>query len=157
MPGCVMSDERILGARRFFPFAPRGVLYGTWGVGIFDHQGIPPWTFASSSCAAVTAAISPSIAAQHHRKIPRCTPAPARLPQNCVPGAAAPSFKLQYSGSAESAVEEYYGREFTFYLRAHDKKTGVTLARATCSADTHGAVTALTTTEAGNASVAKTL
>jgi hypothetical protein len=107
---------------------------------------------------AATAAISPSIAtaaSPQDTALQAC--ASAFAAKIASPGTAAPSFKLQYSGSqSESAVEEYYGHDFTFYLRAHDKKTGVTLARATCSADTHGAVTALTTTEVGNANLAKT-
>jgi hypothetical protein len=109
-------------------------------------------------CAAAAAAISPSIAAAaspQDTALQAC--ASAFAAKIASPGTAAPSFKLQYNGSAESAVEEYYGHEFTFYLRAHDKKTGVTLARATCSADTHGAVTALATTDTRDASLAKTL
>ena len=108
---------------------------------------------------AATAAISPSIAAAaspQDNALQAC--ASAFAAKIASPGAAAPSFKVQYTGSrSESAVEGYYGHEFTFYLRAHDKKTGVTLGRATCSANTHGAVTALTTTEVSDASLAKTL
>ncbi len=44
-----------------------------------------------------------------------------------------------------SAIADYYsGHEFTFYLQAHDPKTGVTLARATCTADARGTQVALT-------------
>jgi hypothetical protein len=107
--------------------------------------------------AAVIAAISPSIAAASPQDDALHACASAFAATIASPGTAAPSFKLQYDGSPESAVEQYYGRELTFYLRAHDKKTGVTLARATCTADTHGTITALTTTEARDASVAKTL
>jgi hypothetical protein len=61
----------------------------------------------------------------------------------------APSFKLKYhSESAGPLVDYYSSHEFTFYLQAHDPKSGLTVARATCSADTHGAVIALTATPA---------
>jgi hypothetical protein len=110
-------------------------------------------------CAAAAAAISPSIAsAASPQDLALQACANAFAAKIASPSTAAPSFKLQYNGSqTESAVEGYYGREFTFYLSAHDKKTGVKLGRATCTADTHGAVTALTTTEVHDASLAKTL
>jgi hypothetical protein len=63
-------------------------------------------------------------------------------------GSDAPLFKLKYrSSQAGSAIADYYsGHEYTFYLQAHDPKTGATVARATCSADTRGIQVALTAT-----------
>jgi hypothetical protein len=62
-------------------------------------------------------------------------------------GSGAPTFTLKYHSESAGALADYYGsHEFTFYLQARDPKTGLTLARATCSADTRGAVVALTAT-----------
>jgi len=64
-----------------------------------------------------------------------------------APGSAAPAFKLKYHSESAGSLADYYSsRAFTFYLQARDPKTGLTLARATCSADTRGAVIALTAT-----------
>jgi hypothetical protein len=65
-----------------------------------------------------------------------------------TPGSVAPSFKLRYrSSQVGSSIVDYYSRhEYTFYLQAHDLKTGATLARATCSADPRGTQVALTAT-----------
>jgi hypothetical protein len=61
-------------------------------------------------------------------------------------GSVAPTFKLKYHSESAGALADYYGsHDFTFYLQARDAKTGLTLARATCSADNRGAV-ALTAT-----------
>jgi hypothetical protein len=64
------------------------------------------------------------------------------------PGSDAPSFKLKYrSSQARSSIVDYYSsHDYTFYLQARDLKTGVTLARATCTADTRGTQIALTAT-----------
>jgi hypothetical protein len=62
-------------------------------------------------------------------------------------GSAAPAIKLKYHHSESAGLADYYSsHEFTFYLQARDPKTGLTLARATCSADTHGTVVGLTAT-----------
>jgi hypothetical protein len=59
-------------------------------------------------------------------------------------GSGAPTFTLKYHSESAGPLADYYGsHEFTFDLQARDPKTGLTLARATCSADTHGAVVAL--------------
>jgi hypothetical protein len=65
-----------------------------------------------------------------------------------APGSSAPAFTLKYRNSqAGSAIAEYYGsREFTFYLQAQDLKTGATVARAKCTADTRGIQIALSAT-----------
>ena len=65
-----------------------------------------------------------------------------------TPGSSAPAFKLKYRSSpAGSAIADYYSRhEYTFYLQAHDPKSGATLARATCTADARGIQVALRTT-----------
>src|SRR5258708_40151108 len=55
-------------------------------------------------------------------------------------GAGAPTFKLKYLGGQRgSTLADYYsGGEYTFYLKAHNPKTGMTLARATCTTDMQG-------------------
>ncbi|MDP9009720.1 MAG: hypothetical protein M3N91_13615 [Pseudomonadota bacterium] len=61
----------------------------------------------------------------------------------------APTFKLKYHSESVGTLDNYYrDHEYTFYLQAHDPKTGSTLARATCSADKSGTVVALTATPA---------
>ena len=61
-----------------------------------------------------------------------------------APGAAAPAFKLAYrSNEFAGSMLEFYTREYTFDLNANDPKTGLPIARASCSTDAHGAVVAL--------------
>jgi hypothetical protein len=60
------------------------------------------------------------------------------------PGAAAPAFKVAYHGNIYTgSMLEFYTREYTFDLHANDPKTGLPIARASCSTDTRGAVVAL--------------
>jgi hypothetical protein len=60
------------------------------------------------------------------------------------PGAAAPAFKVDYSGNQNSgSMLEFYTREFTFDMYAKDPKTGLPIARASCSTDSRGSVVAL--------------
>jgi hypothetical protein len=98
--------------------------------------------------AASIAAISPAIshASPENSALGVC--ARAFAASMATPGSNAPAFKLKYRGSAAgSAIADYYsGHEYTFYLQAHDLKTGATLARATCKADTRGTLIALTET-----------
>jgi hypothetical protein len=103
----------------------------------------------AATCPAIAAAASPQYTALN-----AC--ASALATKIAAPGSAAPSYKVDYRGSqSESAIEEYYGREYTFYLRAHDPKTGLTVARATCSVDIHGSVSL--TTDGSTAALAKIL
>jgi hypothetical protein len=95
--------------------------------------------------AASTAALLPcvSFASPENAALGAC--ARAFAASMASPGSSAPVFKLKYSGSpAQSTIAAYYGRhEYTFYLQAHDPKTGATLARATCTTDTRGSQVAL--------------
>lgn len=64
-----------------------------------------------------------------------------------APGAAVPAFKLDYRGDHEEGpVATYYDHQYTFFLKAHNAKTGLPLANATCSADMRGTVIALRAT-----------
>jgi hypothetical protein len=96
--------------------------------------------------AAFIGVISPivSLASTENAALNACAQAFAT---SLAPGSAAPAFTLKYhSGSAGPLADYYNSQKFTFYLQARDPKTGLTLARATCSADTRGAVIALTAT-----------
>jgi hypothetical protein len=96
--------------------------------------------------AASIAAISPAIsyAAPEDSALKACAQAFA---SSLSSDSAPPAFKLKYRADAPGALADYYsGNEYTFYLQANDPKTGSTLARATCSANTRGAVLALTAT-----------
>jgi hypothetical protein len=60
------------------------------------------------------------------------------------PGSTAPSFKVAYRANLYTgSMLEFYSREFTFDLNAKDPKTGLAIARASCSTDSSGAVIAL--------------
>jgi len=54
-----------------------------------------------------------------------------------------PTYKLAYRGSFGSSLTDFYPTEYTFTLEAHDPKTGLPIARARCSTDSHGTVTAI--------------
>ena len=62
-----------------------------------------------------------------------------------APGSSAPAFKLIRTSEPESAIDDYYtGHEYTFYLQAHDLRTGATVASANCTADARASQVALT-------------
>lgn len=98
--------------------------------------------------AASIAALSPSLshASPENAALDACVRAFAA--SMATPGSNAPTFKLKYlSSQPGSAIAEYYSaREHIFNLQARDPKTGATLARATCTADTRGTQVALTAT-----------
>ncbi len=105
--------------------------------------------------AASIAAISPAIsqASPENIALKACAKAFAT---SLAAGSSAPAFKLKYYNDVDSPLEAYYrSHDYTFYLRASDPKTGLTLARATCSADTRGTVSALTATQTSPALAAK--
>jgi hypothetical protein len=61
------------------------------------------------------------------------------------PGAAAPAYTVAYrSTQYVGSITEFFPREYTFELHANNKKSGLAIARATCTTNTHGAVVALT-------------
>ena len=61
--------------------------------------------------------------------------------------AALPTVTLKYrAGQPSSSVAEYYARDYTFFLKANDPKTGSPLAQATCSATTGGTLLSLSAT-----------
>jgi len=98
--------------------------------------------------AASIAALSPSVslASPENAALDACTRAFAA--SMASPGSSAPAFKLKYrGGSAGSSILDYYSsHQYTFYLQAHDVKTGATLASATCTSDLRGTQIALNAT-----------
>jgi hypothetical protein len=61
-----------------------------------------------------------------------------------APGATAPAFKVSYRSNLYSgSMLDFYSREYTFDLHAADPKTGLPIARASCSTDRRGAVVSL--------------
>jgi len=98
-----------------------------------------------SLAAAAIAAISPSLANANPETVALNACARAFASSVAAPGTAAPAYKVAYrGGESASALAAYYNRDYTFYLAARSPKTGATLARATCSADTNGKIVALT-------------
>jgi hypothetical protein len=96
--------------------------------------------------AASLAAIAPaaSFASPEDTALKACAQAFAT---SLASASGAPTFKLKYHSEPSGPLGDYYqGHEYTFYLQAHDPKTGSTLARATCSANTSGTVVGLTAT-----------
>ena len=65
------------------------------------------------------------------------------------PGASASAYKLAYHSSVSGTLADFYPSEFTFTLEAHDPKTGLAIARARCSTDTHGVVTQIASVPVG--------
>jgi hypothetical protein len=61
-------------------------------------------------------------------------------------GAAASKYKVLYRGSRFSGViSQYFSSEYTYDLMARNPATGTALARARCTSDGRGAVSALST------------
>src|ERR1700678_2546750 len=59
------------------------------------------------------------------------------------PGGAGPAFKIDYRDLSTGSMLDFYVHTFTFELHANDSKTGLPIARASCSANARGAVIAL--------------
>jgi hypothetical protein len=97
--------------------------------------------------AASIAAVAPSLshAAPESAALNAC--ARAFASSIAAPGTSSPAYKLKYlSDQAPDALSQYYGHEYTFYLQAHDPKTGLALARATCYTNFRGTTVSLTAT-----------
>jgi hypothetical protein len=110
------------------------------------------------SVLAVIAAISPSTskASSENAALNAC--ASAFASSIAAPGSAAPAYKLKYPGDhGESPLASYYGIRYTFYLQAQNARTGLPLARASCSVDASGtiALTSMPMDESGPALAAQ--
>jgi hypothetical protein len=61
-----------------------------------------------------------------------------------APGSAVPAYKVAYRGDEYvGSMLAFYTRNYTFDLHANDQKTGLPIARASCSVDSHGTIIAL--------------
>jgi hypothetical protein len=61
-----------------------------------------------------------------------------------APGAAAPGFRVSYRSNLYSgSMLDFYTHAYTFELHANDQKTGLPIARASCSTDRRGDVVSL--------------
>ena len=96
---------------------------------------------AAASIAALVPAIS-SAAPPEKAALNAC--ARAFASSLAAPGAAVPAYKLAYRGDRYvGSMLEFYAREYSFDLNANDLKTGLPIARASCSTDSHGNVVSL--------------
>jgi hypothetical protein len=95
--------------------------------------------------AASLAAIAPSLSHAAPESVALNACARAFASSIAAPGASSPAFKLKYHGDqAADGISQYYGHAYTFELQAHDPKTGLAVARATCNTNFGGTVLALT-------------
>jgi hypothetical protein len=93
---------------------------------------------------AAAAALAPAISNASPERAALDACARAFASSLAAPGSAAPAFKVAYRGSQSAgSMLEFYAREFSFDLQANDPKTGLTVARASCSTNARGAVIAL--------------
>jgi len=93
--------------------------------------------------AAAIAAFTPAICNASPEKVGLNACARAFATTLAVPGSDAPAFKVTYRSDQHfGSMLEYYVREYNFDLQVNDKKTGLAVARAKCSTDSHGAVVA---------------
>jgi hypothetical protein len=99
------------------------------------------------------AALAPVVsnAAPETAALKTCT---AAFASSLAANRATPTVKLNYrGGQPASALAEFYTRDYTFILNANDPKTGLPLARATCSATTGGALLSLSALPTGSTTV----
>jgi hypothetical protein len=93
--------------------------------------------------AVTIAALSPVIANATPQKASAQACARAFATSIAASGAGAPAYKFAYRGGAVSSLSDFYPTGYTFTLEAHDPKTGAAFARALCSTNSRGAVTAI--------------
>jgi hypothetical protein len=93
---------------------------------------------------AAVAALAPAVSDASPEKAALDACARAFASSLAAPGAAAPTFKVDYRGNLSgNSTLEFYTREYTFELHANDLKTGLPIARASCSTNSRGDVLAL--------------
>jgi hypothetical protein len=94
--------------------------------------------------AAAIAALSPAISQASNERTALNACARAFATSLAAPGAAAPAFKLVYSAAQSSdLLSQFFALEYTFEMHADSPKTGLPIARASCSTNARGAVVAL--------------
>ena len=94
--------------------------------------------------AAAFAAIAPAVCTASPEQDALNACAHAFASSLAAPGSAAPAYKVAYMGSEYTgSMLAFYAREFTFDMHANNLKTGLPIARASCSVDSHGTIIAL--------------
>jgi len=88
------------------------------------------------------AALSPAISNASSERASAKACANAFAASLAASGSATP-YKFAYRGGSSSTLADFYPSEFTFTLEAHDPKSGAAIARARCSTDFRGTVTAI--------------
>lgn len=100
-------------------------------------------TFRNIALATVTlVALSPVIATASPEKV--SVRACARAFASSIGAVGdAPAYKVAYPTEVTGSLADFYPTGYTFMLEAHDSKSGAAIARATCSTNSRGAVTAI--------------
>jgi hypothetical protein len=98
-----------------------------------------------SLAAAAVAALAPAVSNASSERAAMDACARAFASSLASPGATAPPYTVAYrSNQYVGSLNEFFAREYTFELFANNKKSGLAIARASCTTNTHGAVVALT-------------
>ena len=92
---------------------------------------------------ATIAALSPALSNASPERTSAKACASAFATSLASPGAGAPAYKLAYRGGFQSAMASFYATDYSFVMEVHDPKTGAAVARATCTTNSHGTVTAM--------------
>jgi hypothetical protein len=94
--------------------------------------------------AAAAAVLSPAISDASPEKTALNACARAFASSLASAGGAAPVFKVVYGGERNVAsAADFFARTYVFDLHAKDQKTGLPVARASCSTDLRGSIISL--------------
>ena len=93
--------------------------------------------------ALTVATLSPSVSNASPERMSAKACASAFAASIAAPGTSAPGYRLAFRGAIGSALADFYPSDFSFTLEARDPKTGLPIARAVCSTDRRGTVTAI--------------
>jgi hypothetical protein len=96
------------------------------------------------------AALAPAISNASPESVSLAACAQAFAAHIVTPGAGTLKYRVAYLGETTgSALSLIYSREYTFEMQAKDRKSGMTIARGSCSARRDGVVTALSSSPIG--------
>ena len=94
----------------------------------------------------IAAAITPAISNATPERASVASCAQAFASTLAANGASPSKFTVTFKNEADSSVlVSFYSREFSYNLEARDPKTGLAIGRASCSADSRGAIIVFTT------------
>ncbi len=89
------------------------------------------------------ATLSPAVSNASSERMSAKACASAFASSIAAPGADTPAYRLDFRGTAGSALAYFYPTDFTFTLEARDPKTNLPIARAVCSTNYRGVVTTI--------------